>query len=393
MHAVRFARMWSVVFLAVGLLISARAVGAVPSPITSSWRVVPSPNAFSGNNQLEAVTSISTGDGWAVGSYCCSGRNFGLGTLMEHWNGSAWTISAGAVDTRFFDEKLLGVAAVSSADVWAVGNVKRTGFRDPGSPLVMHFDGTAWRQAAAPGSGRLGAVAALSADNVWAVGATRTATQVEHWNGSSWSVVPSPSPGFTAALNGIAAVAPNAIWAVGQFVADPYNPVAQTLVEHWDGTSWQIVASPNADGPNHLLGATAVSASDVWAVGASGVDIGSSGRPPGTRTLTEHWNGSEWQIVSSPDVDNENVLQGVAARSGTDVATVGHYTKISIPAEQTQVEEWHGTAWRITPSGNANTSDNRLDGATATLGGGPMWAVGFHLNEAAPYQTLILRRD
>ena len=39
-------------------------------------------------------------------------------------------------------------------------------------------------------------------------------------------------------------------------------------VEHWNGTSWAIVPSPNmGTGNNHLNGVAAVSASDVWAVG------------------------------------------------------------------------------------------------------------------------------
>jgi hypothetical protein len=395
MKSVCFARLTSIAVLAVGLLVSAQALAAQPTPSSNHWKIVPSPNAFSGNNQLNGVAGISAQDAWAVGSSCCSARHFGLGTLAEHWDGSAWTIAAGSVDTRYFDEKLLGVAAVASNDVWAVGNVKREGFYDPGVPLTMHWNGSAWSQVAVPGSGWLSSVAALSSTNVWAAGATRTATQIERWNGSSWAVVPSPSPGPKARLDGIAAVSPNDIWAAGWFVDNAFGGIPRTLIEHWDGSSWTIVASPNATGPNSLHSVTAVSANDVWAVGESGVDTGSTGDPPGSRTLVEHWNGSNWQIVESPNVDYDNVLRGVAARSANDVRTVGHFTFMGgeIPTGQTEIVEFRGAGLYVTPSPNANTSDNLLNGVAVTGSTGPMWAVGFHLNETAPYQTLVLRGD
>ncbi len=49
--------------------------------------------------------------------------------------------------------------------------------------------------------------------------------------------------------------------------ADPFNN-PQTLIEHWDGSSWSIVSSPNPAGVNDLSAVTAVpGTSDAWAVG------------------------------------------------------------------------------------------------------------------------------
>ena len=67
---------------------------------------------------------------------------------------------------------------------------------------------------------------------------------IEHWNGTSWEVVPSPNGG--SALNvfeAVAVVAPNDVWAVG-YTQNTGGPT-QTLVEHWNGTAWAIVPSPN----------------------------------------------------------------------------------------------------------------------------------------------------
>src|SRR6266699_2728951 len=101
---------------------------------------------------------------------------------------------------------------------------------------------------------------------------------------AAWSVVPSPSPGPSVNdLNGVASVSANDVWAVGDFINASGSK--QTLIEHWDGTSWSVVTSANSGtGSNFLFGVTAVSSSDVWAVGEFN----------NTSTLTEHWNGRKW---------------------------------------------------------------------------------------------------
>src|SRR5579872_1472618 len=78
-----------------------------------------------------------------------------------------------------------------------------------------------------------------------------------------WNVVASPPIlSGQSELNGVAAVSANDVWAVGDA-----DSLGQTLVEQWNGSSWQMVASPNAGTYNALYGVTAISATDVWAVG------------------------------------------------------------------------------------------------------------------------------
>jgi hypothetical protein len=83
---------------------------------------------------------------------------------------------------------------------------------------------------------------------------------IEHWDGTSWSVVPSPNPNPQGnnSLVAIAAVNANDIWAVGHQLLGPFT-------EHWDGTSWSIVATPS--GVASLIGMTAFSDGTVVAVG------------------------------------------------------------------------------------------------------------------------------
>src|SRR6266851_991175 len=131
-----------------------------------------------------------------------------------------------------------------------------------------------------------------------------------------WSVVPSPSPGPSVNdLNGVASISANDVWAVGDFINA--QDIPRTLIEHWNGTSWSVVTSPNGSkGSNFLFGVTAVSSTDVWAVGEFN----------NTSTLTEHWNGHTWRVVSSPNGGTrDNVLNGVTAVSASDVWAVGDF--------------------------------------------------------------------
>src|SRR3954447_6504223 len=112
------------------------AVGALVAPGTASaaFSVVPSPNAFSGGNLLNGVSASSDSDAWAVGSLCCSMRNSGTGALIEHWDGSAWTVVLGP-DARFQDEVLNGVDDIAPSDAWGVGRVEEAGDSGRTPPL------------------------------------------------------------------------------------------------------------------------------------------------------------------------------------------------------------------------------------------------------------------
>ena len=98
------------------------------------------------------------------------------------------------------------------------------------------------------------------------------ATVIEHFNGTAWSVVSSPSPGLGEdGLTGVTAQAPNNVWAVG-FYAEDVNTdrPTKTLIEHWDGPVGRLSPVPTSDPTpctNHLWGITTVSANDVWAFG------------------------------------------------------------------------------------------------------------------------------
>ncbi len=96
---------------------------------------------------------------------------------------------------------------------------------------------------------------------------TTNESLIEHWNGSSWTVAPSPDPGSTAnVLSGVRAVSSTSIWAVGYY-SDGNGD--KTLILHWNGRTWTRVASPNPGGAsNKLWAVAAASASNAWVVGS-----------------------------------------------------------------------------------------------------------------------------
>src|SRR5438093_8503602 len=81
---------------------------------------------------------------------------------------------------------------------------------------------------------------------------------------AGWSVVPSPTVGDQGRLFALDAVSANDIWAVGE---SQLRPSVRGLTEHWDGTGWSIVPSVYTGNGNELTGVAAVATDDVWAVG------------------------------------------------------------------------------------------------------------------------------
>jgi hypothetical protein len=174
-----------------------------------------------------------------------------------------------------------------------------------------------------PAGRGLESVSASSATDVWAAG-----KGVYHWDGLTWSLVPAPGLGNPDPLGyadtvfaAVTAVAPSNAWIVGytSFLGTP-----QTLVEHWDGSKWSVIPSPVITGGSGLNAVTALNANDAWAVGsrAGGLPEFQAIRV----TLTVHWDGSSWTAVPSPNISNRShELNDVVAIASNDVWAVGYY--------------------------------------------------------------------
>jgi plastocyanin len=279
----------------------------------AAWSVVSSPNVGGSANVLPAIAAIASNDVWAVGYS-------GLQTLVQHWNGSQWSVVP-SPNVGTGANALTGVAALAANDVWAVGH-----YHQPATnryqTLVQHWNGAAWSVVSSPNVGTdsnflWGGIAAVSPNNIWAVGSygpngsRRTLTM--NWTGSKWLVIPSPNVGAGEnRLNAALAIASNDIWAVGYAGS---NPDEQALIEHWNGATWSVVPVPNlGPGQSMLLAMAASSSSDVW---AAGFHDGA--------TLTEHWNGSQWSVVPSPNQPGASYLQAMARSPDGSLWAGGSY--------------------------------------------------------------------
>jgi len=296
----------SAVLMASSFKAAPPAPSTVSAPSDLAWSIVASPNNGTSSNYLNGVTCASASDCWAVG-YAFSVSLLNYQTLIEHWNGTSWSIVA-SPNTGTLQNVLRGVTCASASDCWAVGDYWNGGAFQT---LIEHWNGTSWSIVTSPNTGTFGdalfGVTCASAADCWAVGNSDPQTLIEHWDGTSWSIVTSPNTGTgDNILNGVTCASASDCWAVGT-VSD----AGQTLIEHWDGTSWSIVTSPNGTA---FTGVTCASASDCWAVGW------------GPRTLTEHWDGTSWSIVTSPNNGTfDNRLFGVTCASASDCTSVGWY--------------------------------------------------------------------
>jgi hypothetical protein len=311
------------------------------------WSVVPSPNVLTAGSALNSVAVISENDVWGVGYFFSDT----VRTLIEHWDGSTWSVIA-SPNSGVDNNNLYAVTAITSSDVWAVGT-------SGDETLVEHWDGSRWSVVASPGIGILNGVDALASNDIWAVGTaligSETRTLVEHWDGSSWSIVPSPNVLSINGFSGVTAVSSNDVWAVGasyEFLEGGNS--SHTLIEHWDGSAWSVVPSPDV---GTLYGIDAIASNDIWAVGTALIDSES-------RTLVEHWDGSSWSVIPSPGSD---ALVEVAAIASNDVWAVGF-------SFGTLIEHWDGSAWNIVPSPSSNIMDS-LNGVAA-VSSNDVWAVG-----------------
>jgi hypothetical protein len=155
---------------------------------------------------------------------------------------------------------------------------------------------------------------------------------------AGWVLVPSPSPNGNGILTSVASVPGSTLaWSVGTYNADYHD---WTLIERWDGTSWQVVPSPNPAGSNHniLRGVTALAPDDAWAVGSYKPAGG------GTRTLVLHWDGVVWSLVPSVDPSTYSELWSISAESKNSVWAVGHH--YAAVGQQAPIEHWDGIRWR-----------------------------------------------
>ncbi|HEX2712207.1 MAG TPA: hypothetical protein VHM88_08295, partial [Candidatus Acidoferrales bacterium] len=243
---------------------------------------------------------------------------------------------------------LLATVALWSTDAWAVGaQPNPTHFLT--ATLAEHWDGTQWSivntlSISAP-TIQLDSVAAVGSNNIWAAGYSDDPsclcgqTVIEHWDGSSWTISSSPNPGVADYLTGIAAVSATDLWAVG------YEWISQStwvpLLLHYDGQSWSPFDQSQLQF-GQLSSVFALATDDVWAVGWIGM-------VPNIQGLALHWNGTSWTRVTFPtEPGGWILLASVSGVATNDVWAVGSYRFYNINGQvesRARSFHWDGSSW------------------------------------------------
>jgi hypothetical protein len=251
----------------------------------SAWSVSSGLTSALGSGLGVGVADISSTDAYAIGYD--NGSDDGQFAELAQWNGTAWSSVTLPQPANALSVALNAISANGPDDVWIVGTYEDEISSDflPDEPYALHWNGTAWSVVAMPlvGSSNvnayddLDAVQVNSPTDVWAVGGSGVAgsvggsTLIEHWNGTAWSIVSSPSPGSDGNLTGVTTSnASSSVWAVGYDI--PAGASApQTLTLNWNGSAWSTVTSPDVGSDDELYAVgTTPGAAAVWAVGSSG---------------------------------------------------------------------------------------------------------------------------
>ena len=263
------------------------------------WLPVPAPSVGTTLNELRAVDASEPNDVWAVGR---TSSGSGEQPLVLHYDGTEWS------DVELpseIDGVLNGVAAISPADVWAVGSVG-----DPAASLeralVLHWDGTAWAdvemgRATGGGKSALVDVEGVSSTDVWAVGYHHFQPLILRFDGEAWSRSPTEIRGT---LHAIEVFAPSEVWAVG------------TPIQRFDGETW--TESPITGGDAELVDVAAIGGLDIWAVGSR-----PSKEPGTTRAAVYRYSDRGWVPVEGPSVAGSDALSAVDALPDGTLLAVG----------------------------------------------------------------------
>lgn len=322
----------------------------------SGWSIEPTPNpAGASLSGLLGVSCTRASSCTAVGFSQLSSGPFV--TLAERWNGISWEIQPTPNPAGSPASALHGVSCTDASDCMAVGNQETSGLND--LTLAEHWDGSSWEiestptPAGPPSQGvLLDSVSCPKPGACTAVGyATTTAgelTLAEDWDGSRWTIEPTPNPAGTTfdGFGGVSCTGPSACTAVGNYVASTGE---HTLAERWNGNGWEIQPTPNPAGAL-VSGLTGVSCPSQRTCTATGFYETSTGT---YQTLAERWNGSLWEIQPTPNpAGTPNAsLSGVSCPKRRACTAVGNY-ETTPNTFATLAERSDRKRWQIQPTPN-----------------------------------------
>ena len=332
------------------LLVSCAVGFAGPASAASAWSFVPSPDIWSTYSSLNAVQCLRPDYCIAVGDYAA--RQIAH-ALIERWNGKHWSIipSPSAPDRQ----DLRSVTCTAPGRCIAVGSrLDQTWTVD--TTLIEMSHGREWTVEPSPNpphsqASYLESVSCPTHSDCFAVGSSSKGPLVEHWNGKHWSIVPVQAPVDADAFYSVACTTGIVCVAVGATTGG-------LLVGLWNGKTWTAQRGAPVNG-FALFGVSCPTAQSCFAVGSSDDD--------GT-SLIEHWDGTTWSILASPKrVSYDNDLRSVSCASASDCVAVGLADVPPHDRSNRMIIHWNGSSWSLVPNtGPASTYNSALWGVSCT---------------------------
>jgi hypothetical protein len=161
-------------------------------------------------------------------------------------------------------------------------------------------------------------------------------TSAERWDGSSWTVIPTPVAGSNPELEAVSCASAAFCVAVGQNAGNGFMiRNARALLETWNGASWTRQATPAGSVPgSRLAGVSCVSSSFCIAVGAP---------------VSVVWKGSSWKKIKIPAVRYHSELSAILCLAASDCTAVGSYSlnKTGVEELAPLAERWNGHHWTV----------------------------------------------
>jgi hypothetical protein len=347
----------------------------VGTAFAGQWQEQAHPDIADRQEILEDVVAVTPSDVWVVGRHWgFIGSILEFSTLIEHWDGLNWSLVLSPNVPGTHVDKLQGVAARSASEVWAVGSARSFGIETEVT-LIERWDGSAWSIVPSPNPGPTGnsleAVAVIGDNDAWAVGSMYSTAVVSlpismRWDGSVWTAVAVPVPPFCAQrtyLTDVAGARPKLVLATGYCTTTAGD---QGFVLRWDGRAWSVAAGPDQiPVQSGLYGLTFTSGTEAWAVGTAG-----------GQAFILRWDGTAWAAVDAPaDAGPDSSLTSIDA-SRTRLWAVGLGQSSQPPFAGRLTARWDGTAWTRVPAGDFGSFNG------VSVVGNKAWAVGQNIDHS-----------
>ncbi len=308
-----------------------------------------------------------------------SGRSLAVGAFCMGLTLGSYTLSGSAPSGAapiYASSEFQGVSCPAARFCVAVGTSSQDQYGATMRTLIEDVGGKSWSTRPSPTVGSWSGLfgiscpsrtfcAAVGYASFGKVANTQVAerTLIETYNGGSWSVALSPSPGVSTKtvkpcssptalkcetvqppadgadrLSGVSCATRTMCVAVGQATSVADYPRGQPLIETYQHSKWTAVRSPIDLGGGDLASVSCPSTRFCVAVGASE-----------SATLVEVYDGKSWSVVPSPNGPTTfySLLSGVSCASAVSCRAVGYYYVSKSAGESPLAESYSGSGWTL----------------------------------------------